>query len=66
MKCKGSQPTAVLGLLCVFAERHPIKKTFKLSSSVSSLLRTELYTRHGVKEHGIIEIDFVELLGIIF
>ena len=61
MKCKGSQPTAVLVLLCVFAERRPTKKTFKLSSSVSSLLRTELYTRHGVKEHGLIEIECFEI-----
>jgi hypothetical protein len=61
MKCKGSQPTAMLVLLCVFAERQPTKKTFKLSSSVSSLFRTELYKRHGSKERGVIEIDFVEL-----
>jgi len=61
MKYKGSQPTAMLVLLCVFAQRHSTKKTFKLSSSLISLFRTELYTRHGVKERGVIEIDFVEL-----
>jgi len=61
MKCKGSQLTVMLVLLCVFAQRHYTKKTFKLSSSVGSLFRTELYTRHGVKGRGVIEIDFVEL-----
>jgi hypothetical protein len=61
MNCKGSQPTAMLVLLCVFAKTLSAKKTLKPSRSASSLFQTELCILCRVKEHGLMEIDFAEL-----